>query len=190
MSFPIRMVVAAVFSGFLPMSVHAAGHETCIVYSNEAGRQAQEAIRLRCGFSGPVWSIDTLAHMRWCEGANDVSVAHERGERFNALRNCGACRDYATEAQQAAKTNEQLGCGFSGPRWQTNADNHFRWCLGLNPASTQPASPAWKERDARNAELANCRREFPKERIPPPKATSCPENMFLGKDGTCYPILR
>ena len=31
-------------------------HEMCNVYSNDAGRKAQEAQRLRCGFSGPVWT--------------------------------------------------------------------------------------------------------------------------------------
>jgi hypothetical protein len=51
-------------------------------------------------------------------------------------------------------------------------------------------APARNEANARNADLMNCRRELPKDSMPTPKATSCPENMFLGKDGTCYPVLR
>jgi hypothetical protein len=44
-----------------------------------------------------------------------------------------ACREYATRASNYQKSNLAQGCGYTGPRWQDNFNNHMRWCLGALP---------------------------------------------------------
>lgn len=142
------------FLGLAP--AQAASQLTCNSYMTDAVAKAQEAKRLRCGFSGPVWSTDGLGHKIWCQGANEDSVAHEKSERANALRRCESCRDYTAHALKAVQKNVQLKCGLQGARWHPEPDGHFRWCMGLNLSPSHPGSPVWKERDAREVELGKC----------------------------------
>jgi hypothetical protein len=156
----LAITVMFVSLSLAPAQVQAAGHEACIVYSNDAVRKATEAANLRCGFSGPAWSTNPSGHMRWCLGTNEDSIEYEKKKRDSFLFNCRFCRDYANSASQDNKENEQLRCGFSGPRWQSNIESHFRWCV------TEPAhslGPAIAERKARAAELNRCRAAASKE---------------------------
>ena len=63
------------------------------------------------------------------------------------------CERYANEAVHANEQNQQLGCGFAGPEWQSNYANHYGWCLNIR----DPASLA-NETNKRNAALAICPR--------------------------------
>ena len=76
------ILIAPVFFGLAPAPVNAASQITCNNYMTDAFRKAQDAIRLGCGFSGPVWSTDGLGHKTWCQGANeDFRCAREARTR-------------------------------------------------------------------------------------------------------------
>jgi len=156
MGFLITILIATVLFGFLPMPVQAASPTACNGYVSDAVSKARDATNLRCGFSGPVWSTDEWGHKRWCLGADPWSVSHEVIERDRAFKKCQSCRNYASDAQRAVQKNLQNKCGFSGPRWNADAEGHFRWCMDLNLGPSRPDSPTWTERDAREAELRKC----------------------------------
>jgi hypothetical protein len=181
--FILIMTISALIIA-MPSQVHAASETVCVGYARHAVKEATDAQKLGCGFTGPRWSTDYGGHYNWCIGAQGQSVSQEAVSRGGPLMDCSACRGYADEAVNAARQNIAQGCGYNGPRWISNAQAHFGWCMQFG------SGPATREASARRADLQNCRREFPKVTIPPPKATSCPNNMFLGPDGTCYPMLR
>lgn len=60
------------------------------------------------------------------------------------------CADYANRAVMQQGRNLQNGCGFSGPRWQSNFGAHLAWCLNA------PTSAINAERNARFNMLAAC----------------------------------
>ncbi len=70
----------------------------------------------------------------------------------------GACSAYAQQAVAQNNENLQRNCGFSGPRWQSDHNAHYGWCMGGGWMMDGPAN----ENKARAAELARC---VPKERI-------------------------
>jgi hypothetical protein len=39
-----------------------------------------------------------------------------------------SCEVYARIAQVQADANVRYRCGFRGPQWDLDANNHFRWC--------------------------------------------------------------
>src|SRR5262245_15196119 len=137
------------------------------------------------GDLSPVGDQDLVEHraFNWCIGAGAQYVSQEAISRGGPLMDCSAGRSYADEAVNSARINIDRGCGFTGPRWTAEPQAHFGWGMKFR------GGPTTSEANARRADLAGCRREFPKATIPPPKSGSCPSNMFLGKDGTCYPIL-
>lgn len=47
-----------------------------------------------------------------------------------ASPHAGTCRAYATQAVAQNEDNLAKGCGFAGPRWQSDHDAHYRWCVG------------------------------------------------------------
>lgn len=177
-------VSAALLAAAIVSEVNAATETVCVGYARHAVKEATEAKNLGCGFTGPRWSTDHDTHFNWCKGAEGQTVSREAVSRGGPLMNCSSCRSYADAAANAARTNIDRRCGFSGPRWTTDTAAHFGWCMKVGSGA------AAKEASARQAELSSCKREFPNATIPPPKASSCPSNMFLGQDGTCYPILR
>jgi hypothetical protein len=63
----------------------------------------------------------------------------------------GFCRDYARRAVRAQETNKDLDCGFTGPRWHSDYDNHFSWCLNA------PRERAESETQDRRDRLESCR---------------------------------
>jgi hypothetical protein len=125
--------ITLVFLSFslAPAQVHAAGHETCIVYSNDAVRAAKKAQDMGCGFSGPSFSLDPQGHFRWCLAANDDSVSRESGIRSQNLVRCSSCKAYANQAAAMASKNASLGCGLTGPEWNPDANAHYRACLSI-----------------------------------------------------------
>jgi hypothetical protein len=62
-----------------------------------------------------------------------------------------ACRQYADQAIQQNQQNVQLDCGFDGPRWSSDHDGHYHWCL------QQPAAAVGEESMARDDRLDECR---------------------------------
>jgi pathogenesis-related protein 1 len=49
------------------------------------------------------------------------------------------CQRYANDAVGAAKKNIDRKCGFRGPRWTTNREDHFNWCLSQGGVYAEPA---------------------------------------------------
>lgn len=66
-----------------------------------------------------------------------------------------ACQDYANTAVAQNERNRRRGCGLSGPRWLSDADAQFNWCIAATPQQRKA------EADARSAELAACRSSAP-----------------------------
>jgi len=60
------------------------------------------------------------------------------------------CVAYADTAVHQNRRNLNIGCGFRGARWQSNWDNHYRWCRGV-ARHTQRS-----ETRARRRGLQNC----------------------------------
>ncbi len=62
----------------------------CDWYVKTALEQQQRNLKLKCGFSGPEWSVDKGAHAAWCASVGpDVSKASAQ-KREAALGQCAA----------------------------------------------------------------------------------------------------
>jgi len=60
------------------------------------------------------------------------------------------CKIYATEAVAANEENLRRRCGFGGPGWQSYYDNHYTWCMQVDPRW-------WESETAKRQEaLRNC----------------------------------
>jgi hypothetical protein len=59
------------------------------------------------------------------------------------------CEQYAIIAVEQNEVNLSKGCGFMGPRWSSNYDQHYEWCLSV------PKSVADSETRAREEGLSN-----------------------------------
>jgi hypothetical protein len=70
------------------------------------------------------------------------------------------CNQYAAVALDQVATNQAKGCGYSGPRWSTNQDQHWGYCRYF----PQEASAA--ERAARDEDIAACEARIAAQ--PPP----------------------
>lgn len=62
------------------------------------------------------------------------------------------CNAYAEKAIKQYEINRELGCNFSGARWNSEYRNHYRWCKSVhaNKASLQA------ETQARKNDLKKC----------------------------------
>jgi len=135
----------------------AADHEFCQSYAYKAIEDFAEAQQEGClGLSFPVWSMDFDHHYKWCRTVSEADVRAGGKLRTDALAQClgaarqgtitgvvpmvdGAaatraalerpCRDYAGTAVAQQTQNVDRGCGFTGPSWNANPDDHFNWCL-------------------------------------------------------------
>jgi hypothetical protein len=112
-------------------AARAADAKTCDAYVKEATAKAQGVRQFNCGFDGndPRWSSERGAHAAWCESADKDAVERETTRRRGELKLCETCRTYAGLALAAAADNVKLKCGFEGPRWGDNAEDHFGWCM-------------------------------------------------------------
>jgi hypothetical protein len=111
----------------------AASGPVCDAYVEKAVKAAKDVRTLACGFDlgHPQWSTDPNVHRRWCRSADQDSVNAQSSDREYRLLVCRTCRAYTNAATKAAADNVIYGCGFTGPRWDTDPKNHFNWCMGL-----------------------------------------------------------
>lgn len=108
----------------------------CVDFANRAVRQSQRNRALRCGFEGQRWRPDFDTHYSWCQSAPQRARVREDARRDELLNLCAAkpdkaqeCRRYGNLSIEQQRTNLSQGCGFSGPRWHTNYEDHFVWCM-------------------------------------------------------------
>ena len=124
----------------------AAGGAVCDAYAREAVTKAQGVRQFACGYDlkDPRWAAEPSRHARWCKAASEDAVAGESARRRGEIRLCLECRAYARAAVELAAENSKLKCGFTGPRWGSDAQGHFGWCMALRddetPAGTDIAA--------------------------------------------------
>jgi hypothetical protein len=113
----------------------------CVSYSINATYFAERARALACkfDFNHPQWSPNYADHFRWCAGANDESRQHEETGRANQVDRCAACTEYAKVAARISHRARQWSCQVSGPRWSTNENTHYSWCMGLEVSARATA---------------------------------------------------
>ena len=64
------------------------GRSQCREYARSAVRQARQARRLDCGYSGRRWSRNFQRHLRWCVSVTDRRVRREYRQRERLLDRC------------------------------------------------------------------------------------------------------
>src|SRR3974390_2310898 len=74
----------------------------------------------------------------------------ERGDERGNEGKRASCSYYAQIAVVQADTNRRFNCGYSGPAWNPNARDHFRWCRFVRRETT---AHAMRER---SVELQRC----------------------------------
>lgn len=133
-------------------------NQFCARYARMAVTQNQQNIQRRCGYTGPVWQSDYGNHYRWCLTVSAATANAEEQRRVNGLNRCrqkpqnAFCARYASTAVDQNQENIRRRCGKSGPRWQSNYNNHYRWCT-----TTSQGSANYEETQRRNA-LNRCGR--------------------------------
>jgi hypothetical protein len=60
------------------------------------------------------------------------------------------CKNYANTAISQNKENKQKGCGFTGPRFSSDYNAHFNWCMKAKDETRD------EEQDAREDNLKKC----------------------------------
>jgi len=113
-----------------------------------ADNDAQNA--LGCHFGGPRWSSTFEGHSGWCRAARWSSVDGEVIGRLRDMDLCRTCAEYAGNAVAANQQNIARGCGYTGPRWNSDPQGHIPWCLGARMESRA------SEEGARTNDLARC----------------------------------
>jgi hypothetical protein len=108
----------------------------CNPYAKNAVAQNNDNIALGCGYTGPRWSSDHAHHYNWCArgGGNIIESGSWdifRSDKANDLEKCkkNFCDNYAKVSIAQNKDNESKKCGFSGPKWSSDYNHHFNWCL-------------------------------------------------------------
>jgi hypothetical protein len=134
------------------------GGSDCGGYADEALAAAKENQRQGCGFGGGRWSGNSGGHEEFCRTASPKARAREQKIRVELLGICKAnpgraskCREYSNLAVEHQKANIANGCGFTGPRWNSNYEEHFAFCMGVNKSSRRI------ENFSRVAALLTCR---------------------------------
>jgi hypothetical protein len=138
-------------------------------------REANRAKAANClNAVGPNWSTSKDHHIRVCRDASKQSILNtESRNRQHELGKCSNCKDYAADAVNNARFNRRFSCGFSGPRWNMNSDDHFKWCIAewdTNVIALGERLPgisytASKEDQARKSSLEECRRKISDDQI-------------------------
>jgi hypothetical protein len=108
------------------------------------------------------------------QAADDNSV---RGARLKYPH----CQSYARDAVRAQGINQRYGCNFSGDRWSTFEEGHFRWCLN------SPDRDVAREMAARYSKLDDCNALAGREArgVPPPTNTGAPGTTAPGNPPKC-----
>jgi hypothetical protein len=141
-------VVFLLYPATISAAPSAADQARCQAYAGNAVNHANTSLSRKCEFFGPRWHTKYQEHYGWCLKVPAASAASETKAREQELETCpGAapvlpaarpdvfhCQVYAQVAVREAQTNLERGCGFSGRRWLTDYDAHYKWCLGAPPA--------------------------------------------------------
>jgi hypothetical protein len=125
--------LAAIISLIQPGHSRAAGAAVCDGYAKEAAAKAQGVRDLACGYDlkDPLWTTSRKSHANWCRANPENAVVAETARRRGEISICAQCRAYADFAVKSEAENEKRNCGFSGPRWNAAAAEHFGWCMAL-----------------------------------------------------------
>jgi hypothetical protein len=60
-----------------------------------------------------------------------VQLAQFEGEgRHGGRKNF--CEKYAESAVDQSRQNSRRGCGYTGDRWNSNYQKHFKWCMSVD----------------------------------------------------------
>jgi hypothetical protein len=151
----------------------ALGAGVCDAYAAIAVSEANRAKAANCSNAvGPNWSTSKDHHIRVCRDASKQSILNtESRNRQRELGKCANCKDYAADAVNNARFNRRFSCGFSGPRWNMNSDDHFKWCIaewdtdGLGERLPTISVSAIGEKRARAASIKECRRKISDDQI-------------------------
>jgi hypothetical protein len=137
-------------------SAFAESEAVCNQYANDAvAAQRANVRREGCNLQGPAWSENWGNHFGWCRGQSAEVVASESKKRMDNLTECtqrpAYCRTYANAAISAQNVNASVpACNKQGPRWSTNFQAHYGWCLAVGRATAEA------EHNAREAEVRDC----------------------------------
>jgi len=83
-AFTLMALVGAVAASALPAAAN------CDWYVKTALEQQQRNLKLKCGFSGPEWSIDKGAHAAWCASVSPDASRASAQKREAQLGKCAA----------------------------------------------------------------------------------------------------
>lgn len=84
-----RLAAVAVAGGILVGQVGAvAASSNCDSYAKLTLQQVKRAIELRCGYSGPRWSLDVNRHRAWCAEVGPAGWRAELKVRDQMLAKC------------------------------------------------------------------------------------------------------
>jgi hypothetical protein len=85
----IRLVAAAVTSGVALTAIALPAAANCDWYAKTALKQQQENELKKCGFTGPSWTPDLQAHVKWCATTSPDLWKAEAAKREQMLtQNC------------------------------------------------------------------------------------------------------
>jgi hypothetical protein len=76
----------ALFGAALSTSLPASAN--CDWYVKTALEQAQRNLKLKCGLSGPEWSVDKGAHANWCASVSPETSRASAQKREADLAKC------------------------------------------------------------------------------------------------------
>lgn len=159
-------VVLVALVCLLSGAASAADEQACQAYAVGATAPAvQEAMDV-CGYSGDMWSTDFLGHLNWCLRSSPQAVREESERRYELVRKCSRCQNYAKAALSAQEFNDPEGrirgaadgydippmpCGFSGEAWSSDFKAHARWCASVSDEEAR------RETEKREALFNICR---------------------------------
>lgn len=134
---------------------------TCVAYARDAVIAQKQNLNNQCGLTGDLWSLNYSGHLSWCIGASHDSSSGETNLRKSLLTSClapgkkAACASYASNAIHQFGIAKQRNCDISGDqkRWHDNYQDHYGWCMAVNPRD--PDNPN-RETAARDSKLAEC----------------------------------
>jgi hypothetical protein len=160
--------------------------EQCVQYAQKAVAAQGENLAKDCRLTGPAWSENFAAHYRWCWNLETRgALGSEEAARASLLRHCAAatverradCERYALSAVGQYGEYKQHGCGRSGERWHDNYQNHYGWCLAVQPAEMIA------HQKSREEELTRCRGA--RDPGKPPLSEHCAVTVEL-TNGQCF----
>jgi hypothetical protein len=138
-SAPIVTTIAAALLATSIQAGRAADSVACTAYANAAVAAATEVRKLKCEYdlNHPQWFMTFDVHLKWCMGAEQAAVDHEKANRNSQLIRCRACAQYADDAVQNVKTiNSVRMCMKSpndpDPRYSLDPAVHRKWCLQMD----------------------------------------------------------